>query len=1389
MVSRLRSRVANPAYNGKPMKHSAIPLIHSVLPLSLGLVFLLPAGHAATPEAPKSIFWEPYQHDDQTVVLYHFDEEDTAEVEAGLEDPEIAEDAGPGIDLLPGGTEGGGPAASDAIMLVSKTELLGACKPVAGRGRFGGGLLFEGKDGRIAGGLPGEACTIEFWMQPEKPARSAFTILHLSAPPRPEALVLRLRPDGALELEWAGQVQRVPGYQFRAGEWTHIALAWETGKRFELRLGGTLALLKKPLDPKRIPKLTRGVVGNDDAGKNGFRGLLDEVRVSSSVRAYYPHTFGWARTVRSVEAKEGRPFFREARDLRFRLDFNRTVRPAIAPSGTAAPEEVGETLAQLPFINPARPRPPFMHGIEGQAAVVGKDGASLEYRSSLLLSPDRGTISFWARPLNWNNYVIRDRFAPFPMKTIPVFEVVAGDEERVAHFTLHQTPNAQAWQHPVDIHPGRWMHLCMAWEDERRTFFLDGRPWPHGGAWSWEVRGPDQERELTLRFGRDESQCAVDDFRIYNRALAPSEAANLAALFDPRRELRPLDPLEMIFSYNGVLGRVEVELYPLTADHAEVVNALVTLTPEGAGKTVGQQELKREGRDKVRGRLSTPPFGFGTYELRAVARDAGGNTICEAVRTFERKQPPWWGNKLGVTDKVMPGWTPVEVKGRTLSVVCRDIRFSDSGLPESLVSAGEEILAAPIALTATAGGKAETLKPVAGAFRAETKGKVRADFAGKATGAGIAATVKGYLEFDGMMWFSVTLRPTAVDSSRQQSTAIESLRLTIPYTQDASRLLHWWSGNRGFRNPRVVHLGATPEGQGDVFASFDQSRVALYGRMRGSFIPYVMLTGDQCGMAWFAENDRGWTQSREIPAVVIRREGQTVALVLNVISETTKLGAPRAFEFGLHPTPVKPIDPDWRITPYMGMWPDSFWGFNLKGPWGVTDNWRHPKDMDWKLANRRYRGEFGGVWNAADLEQQHIRHFRATYGRAPRGREEMPAGFYADLTYINAFPAHTREWGEVFPAWRYTPEIDGYWAWVWNLWLDQTKVRAIYFDDCFNDPRDGALSVAYRRPDGARQPGFQWRQLREHLRRTRQVFLDRGLRPNLCAHSTHTLFIPYHSFFDTILDGEDFYKGAGNKRDFMDSWPPDRLRFMHPEKWGMAVTWLNWFAGPGEGWEKFPELRWRQWRAYTAALLVHDQVWTVQYHQLDRAWIQQTKLRLEPTIAFIGYWDSRPVASHQHEGLYVSAWKREGWCAVALANWSRQRIEAEVTLDLKAMGFEAAAAEALIIRDVDTNLLSYFDGDLAKPPDAEKVGEAALLDPTGTGEPGDLEAGAENEEDDLDELGFKKKFTLKDRKAADPDGKFEWKDGLLKCPVRPHDFRLFEFRLPLGAPAPSRPQR
>ena len=1398
------------------MNHTTIRRLRSALLLGLGLLCLLPAPLAASPGSVKCVFWEPYAYDGDTRVLCHFDGEElvsTAEV-LTLEEEEDGEPE----DLMAGpAPDSEGPRTVNSVpMKDSYVPLLGDCKEVAGKGRFGGALRLKGQDGRIAARhSPGPGgWTLEAWIKVQSRPRDRATLVGLPGTAQP--LRLDLLADGRLSVRWMNEKRpKTSEWRSEPGAWFHLALVWQKTKwapsghwqEAELRVyaDGRLVLRSEsqPVEMFKATLSQTATVGNDAKGRAGLDGWLDELRLSSVARQYpYSPDLNWTDTAGRRPVTSARPYFRDGQDLTLRLAFNEALDAEVNEANLEAPEFDRTTVIQDRELGRRSVALRFVDGVERQAVVLGPGQLNLCYAAkSNPVRFGQGSVAFWIRPLNWDN---RTRWALTPtsghQKVSPVFQLHSLHEGNLsplkfgpfAQLAMVRTPDANLAD-PVDLHPGKWTHLCVTWGAGGRREYVNGEHRKGSGAVRFSLH-PERLKAgvpLHLTFGRTEttfdftpvvmgdSACALDDFRVYRRALAPPEVRNLAAMFDRRKAMTSLPALDLTTRYNGALGWVDVELFPLHPKAGKAGKARVSVAAKNEPKPIGEHTFELKGDNFVGGRIETPVMRFTTYEVKAMGLDAAGTELFRTSFDFSRRQPPWWKNRIGISDKVMPGWEPVAVNGRTLSVVRRDIRFSDSGLPESLIAAGEEILAAPITLAATAGGKAETLRPGADAFRAETKGEVRADFTGQSTGAGITATIRGYLEFDGFMWFTVTLSRISHPVSR-----ISHLSLSIPYKEDASRLMHFWSGHEQFRDPRCVWSGATPTGEGVVLRSTDQKRVTLYPSIRGSFMPYVMLAGEQRGMAWFAENDQGWTQSTETPAVAIERQGDVVTLVLNIVSEPVSLAAPRRFAFGLHPIPVKELQRGWRMTPGWGVAPDVFCGFRLTGD-ASTVMYRHPAGMDWDAVRDRWaERKMGGPAESF-----------AEYDRPPLDHELVKCGKYFDFQQIAAFPDDSREWAEEFWTRGYTPDVVDYTAWIWNEWVRRGFAEGMYMDDIWNRAREHTPGVSYALPDGTNQPGFPWLGPRDCLKRMRQVMVDHGLPPHFCVHSTHTLYPPYQSFFDVVLDGEDFlWRTQPDEKTFMSFWPAARLRFMNPEKWGLTITWLASSAGPNVGLQ-FKTYHFRQERAWTGAMLVHDLVWTLRFFGskalLDYDWVRSSRLRFDPNTEFVGYWAARPVAPDTPKDLYVSAWKREGWCAVAIANWSTNRVDAELKLHLEAMGFEDAEVEALVIRDVDSSLLSYFDEDVTKmkAPDEEKIGEGALLDPIDTGEAGDLEAGADNEEDDLDELGFKKKVTLKGRKAADPDGKFEWKDGILKCPVRPHDFRLFEFRLPLGAPAPSRPQR
>lgn len=57
------------------------------------------------------------------------------------------------------------------------------------------------------------------------------------------------------------------------------------------------------------------------------------------------------------------------------------------------------------------------------------------------------------------------------------------------------------------------------------------------------------------------------------------------------------------------------------------------------------------------------------------------------------KAGDWEKSKAGISDKVLPPWTPVEVKGKIVKVWGREYKFVDNLFPSQINILNEDILA------------------------------------------------------------------------------------------------------------------------------------------------------------------------------------------------------------------------------------------------------------------------------------------------------------------------------------------------------------------------------------------------------------------------------------------------------------------------------------------------------------------------------------------------------------------------------------------------------------------------------------------------------------------------------------------------------------------------
>ena len=150
----------------------------------------------------------------------------------------------------------------------------------------------------------------------------------------------------------------------------------------------------------------------------------------------------------------------------------------------------------------------------------------------------------------------------------------------------------------------------------------------------------------------------------------------------------------------------------------------------------------------------------------------------------------WLDSTIGIDDEVTSPYTPVKVKGRTVSVLLRDVRFAENGLPESVVSGGHEILAGPVTIAAKTesgplawkAGSARLVKQVPAYVAMESESSV----------GDIKVQSSWKSEFDGYTLIDITMTAT-------QDIDLKTIRLEVPFRREFTTYLMGINNRGGFR--------------------------------------------------------------------------------------------------------------------------------------------------------------------------------------------------------------------------------------------------------------------------------------------------------------------------------------------------------------------------------------------------------------------------------------------------------------------------------------------------------------------------------------------------------------------------------------------------------------
>lgn len=602
--------------------------------------------------------------------------------------------------------------------------------------------------------------------------------------------------------------------------------------------------------------------------------------------------------------------------------------------------------------------------------------------------------------------------------------------------------------------------------------------------------------------------------------------------------------------YRKLKVRVGIESL---ASKDKVTGATLTFAAENSGKPLAGGDLRF--KDYVTERIfDLPDLPAGNY-LVSVKLQGEGVPTDPVTGLYERQVFPWEHNRLGLSPRVIPPFTPITIKGNVLGAVLRQHTLSKTGLWDQVVSLGRPLLKAPMRWTASSGGKDVPIKP--GVFRTVSR---RPDFAVTAADFAIGpaqATLRSEWDQDGMAKMILSLPKSAAQLDR--------LSLEIPLDDAQVRYMHACGDGLRFN-----YAGLTPTGEGLVWDSSKANRNDIVG----TFYPYVWLGGGERGLAFFADSDRGYSLDDQTPMIELVRQAGVLTLRVNFITKPTKLDRSHELVFGLQATPVKPMPEDpvnWRRW-LCNRVDDRVKPFTILGAtfyYGAESYNFTPLDQDLSIYQVFSDARNSGQFNAEFVKQWLEKYKRFTEPgtdkwkfydahinsgmRTASGTTRQDGWLLTPYTNPRGMGFDQPEWPTFQDEWLQLPyyqrakrgavdysvcPVRSFQdAAMWHYQEMMTCFDGIYWDNLYLSSNFNTISGgAWTDENGKVHPSMGLWAMRDLVKRTAVLFNEEG-RPvfSNVIHMTNACLVPIMAFANINLDWEWQY----GHRDFQDRFTPE----------------------------------------------------------------------------------------------------------------------------------------------------------------------------------------------------------------------------------------------------------
>ncbi|MHC4872206.1 MAG: glycoside hydrolase domain-containing protein, partial [Planctomycetota bacterium] len=610
----------------------------------------------------------------------------------------------------------------------------------------------------------------------------------------------------------------------------------------------------------------------------------------------------------------------------------------------------------------------------------------------------------------------------------------------------------------------------------------------------------------------------------------------------------------------------------------------------------------------------TQKSGNSEYEL---VFDIQGIKDGKIKKSFLRNVMEWEGNKLGKSDLIVPPFTAIEVKDKTVATILRKHEMNSLGLWKQVYAAGRPLLKNEgIVLEAKVGGKDTKIASGKLEFSKKTKTEVIAN--GSFTAGALKGSTLSEWDYDGMMKWTLTLSPS--------QTEIDSLKLIVPLDDSQSPLFHTCTDGI-----RINYGGAAPKGTGKVW---DGSACAR-NTMQGNYVPYIWCGDELRGISVFGENDKGWEISDKVPCQELIRKDGVLSLVFNLIAKSVAIEKERKIVIGFLATPIKPMPENWRKWNAWSWYGNSvikqfekrvqffgscyYWGSDAP----CLDIYPRDKDITYweKLAETRRTGEidkdFIKKWVSGyklsgkpgsdrykKSKKVYQSHVNGGFNNAKSARVDNKSVDVMFYTNARGVRWDTPEGGTFVDEWYRMPFIQrsfkhkagvaydldpvesfrDYAMWWYKKSFNTGANDLLYWDDIFMQSNYNLVgSEAYRKADGTIQTASGIFNMRELVRRTAILQLEEGKPVRNMVHMTNTALAPISSFASMNYDWE----GHNGYSDFQDRYTPEYIRTLTiGHQFGVFPVVL----APVSGGTK-EQLDWC-YRTATGVMLTHELRWT-----------------------------------------------------------------------------------------------------------------------------------------------------------------------------------------------------